>query len=205
MNTFKTPMMRVIVVTACLSSMLTAIAEAGTRYVNSPEDSFVRVEGDSTLHGWDAESDSFTISVDPVHPFKGHDLAPGDRWEGSMEFELHADTLTSGRRGLDRQMHASLLADEHPVIDFTLLSAEIQETKDDAMVLMIEGDMTCAGVTRTKQIDVTISLEEDALIMSGRKEMKMSDFDIDPPRAMLGAIRAADEIEVSFHFVLKPE
>jgi hypothetical protein len=35
--------------------------------------------------------------------------------------------------------------------------------------------------------------------------MKMTNFDVDPPSAMFGAIKAGDKITVSFDLYMKPE
>ena len=192
-------------IAACLAWGPGTMVADTVRYVNEPDSSMVKVEGDSTLHGWSAKSDAFTIAVEADFPDPGN-VTPGESWQARVEFLLPATTLTSGRRGLDREMHSSLRVDEHPDITFTLSRAEIGEVSEDVVTVLMKGDLTCAGVTQTKQFVVSLWREGDRRVrLSGHKEMKMTDFDITPPRAMLGAIRAADEIKVSFEFDLVRE
>ena len=132
--------------------------------------------------------------------------APGTDWIGSGEFSLPTTELKSGRRGLDRQMHASLLADEHPDITFSLVETNVQAVEEETIVLLMTGTLTVAGVAQTKEFEVLVDHDEAGNVrLSGSKEMKMTDFEIEPPRAMLGAIRSADEVTVSFNFVLTEE
>ncbi len=159
----------------------------------------VLIEGTSTLHDWEVKGDA-------VHGFlvlNGSGIAdatvdPKQRLlDGTPKarVEIPVDTLTSDNRGMDRRMLSALSASEHPTIDFALDSVRALEDGDRGEAEAI-GELTISGVTRTVAFPVTIRRNDDALEITGVAELVMSDFEIDPPRAMLGAIRTGDEITV---------
>ena len=192
----------------CLLGALTLPAQAQTRYETAEEGSWVEVVGDSTLHGWSARSTEPTegsyLEMDPAW-WDAQEPAD-DPVDLSIAFDLPADSLQSGRRGLDRNMHDALQVNEYPLISYRLSSATVREIKENGdHILTLEGEITCAGVSRSAETEVVVTQDDGGrLTLTGSMEMKMTDFGIDPPTAMFGAIRSADEVEVTFTWTLEP-
>ncbi len=184
------------------------VMAAPVRYATAQEGSVVEVTGDSTLHGWSAQStepamESY-VEFNPAVPWD-LDVEVGDPVHLAIAFDLPAISLNGSRRGMDRVMHASLRADEYPVISYRLNRARVREVRDDGgVVLTLEGIISCAGSSHTYEGDVLMTRkEEDRLVLTGELEMMMTDFDIEPPRVMFGALRTADEVEVTFTWILE--
>ncbi|MEP5936390.1 MAG: YceI family protein, partial [Winogradskyella arenosi] len=62
----------------------------------------------------------------------------------------------------------------------------------------VSGKMTIAGVTKTISVDLTANLQGSNVILEGNKTFKMTDFGIDPPKALLGTIKTGDDITIVF-------
>ena len=90
--------------------------------------------------------------------------------------------------------------EKNPFIVFTLATATInpQQNRLDAT-----GTLTMAGVTRPTELSVSYKiLEGGDLVISGSRKLKMTDFKMEPPTAMMGTIKVGDEVEVRFEATL---
>ena len=174
----------------------------------------VTIEGTSTLHDWHAEGrhvEGYVLVQE--HEIASlwtnnnpslHELAP------TVRVEIPVASLTSGKRGLDEKMHEALKADTHSLITYRLGSAKIitrQTTQvddaDGSLTIDTKGVLTVAGVEREVDIPMQVKrVPKDRLEVSGEASLRMTEFGIDPPRAMLGAIRAGDEVHVHWTWVL---
>ncbi|MFA9478134.1 YceI family protein [Phycisphaerales bacterium AB-hyl4] len=199
-------------------SMIAAIALAATPTLAAPPIRYesdtghsVLVEGTSNVHDW-------TGTTDQV---RGWIEVPGD-WieqDGELRLEpaLQADdatpriqvqiptgTLEGNRRGLASNMHSALKVSTHPNVTFALVSLESATAADNGTAWTAIGDLEIAGHSRLLALDLTITpLTNDRLRIDVAKDLLMTDFGIDPPRAMMGMARAADEVQVQISWIVK--
>ncbi len=68
------------------------------------------------------------------------------------------------------------------------------------------GQLTVAGATRplTMALKATI-VDGGGLLFEGSAPLRMTEFGIEPPKAMLGTIKTGDEVRVGFRWKLSPE
>lgn len=68
-----------------------------------------------------------------------------------------------------------------------------------SFVMRVEGDLTVAGVTRRVEVSLEgMRLDHRLVHAQGKTELVMSDYEIDPPRALLGLIEVRDQLTVHF-------
>ena len=175
----------------------------------------VTIEGTSTLHDWHAEGRQVEGSVlVQEHELAGlweasdgpapHELAP------TVQVEIPVTSLMSGKRGMDEKMREALKADTYPLITYRLESAQHAmrhvahaDGGSESLTLETTGVLTVAGVERTVELPMQVRrLSSDRLEVSGETSLRMTEFGIEPPRAMLGTIRAGDEVHVQWTWVL---
>ena len=159
----------------------------------------VSVSGTSTLHGWTATAATVTDFPQQIEL----DLAAGEQID-SFAFEVAVASLDGGRgASMNAKITKALLADTHPTINYQQTSpATLEVHEEGGFVLSSTGSLSMAGASKEVQVKATIK-ETDAgiLILSGSKDLKMSDFGITPPSAMFGQIQTDDAITVHFEFV----
>ncbi len=207
---------------AAVAAVAAAAAADWTAY-HTCEDSRseVLITGTSTLHPWTVRGRSIEGTVRFGEEFSLDALAAGEMRGGNAEEALPvegelavpAKTLRSFRDNrpysdrMDRIMLEHLQAEEHPRIEFELVRLKRAEPEEDGTpVFVAEGDLTVAGATERVLVPVALSrVDDDRLRLSGEVEMKMTDFEIDPPRALGGMIRTGDEIEVSVDWIVVRE
>ncbi len=118
----------------------------------------------------------------------------------SLSLSVPCESLKSGHSAMDKNAYSALDADSHKSIIFTLTSSKISSGKIECT-----GNLTVAGNTKSISIEAAYHpLENQALLFTGKKKLKMSDFGIEPPSFMFGTVSTGDEITVSFNVKLIP-
>ena len=138
--------------------------------------STIEIHGTSTLHDWVMKSQTMEVAVDQ---------------EGTQLKNLHVgvmiDTLKSGDEGLDEKAYETLKISKYNVIKFDLKSHN--------------EDGTITGVFKVtdheKETILTPDIVEKGRI-AGSFKVKMTDFGLEVPSVMFGAIKAGDEVTVKY-------
>ncbi len=118
-------------------------------------------------------------------------------------------SLECGKRAMNRDMYEALKADEHPSIIYRLLEATVSDTAaaaspDEWMPIRSRGVLEIAGKQDTTEVTVRGRLlNEDRFQVRGSKPLRMDTFDITPPSALMGLIRADNRITVHFDVTVR--
>jgi polyisoprenoid-binding protein YceI len=103
-------------------------------------------------------------------------------------------------------------AANHPEI--RVVTRSVDPDPDEAAAFLVRFDMTVKGITRETtarvrmlQPDASISPgghadDVERLVLEGQAELRFTDFDIEPFRAFLGAVRNQDRFFLYLHLVL---
>jgi polyisoprenoid-binding protein YceI len=158
------------------------MAIAGTSNLHDWETNVTKVEatGDITLDGTTLKSiKSLTVEI-PVGGLKSA--------KGSM---------------MDKKTWSALKKDSYPNITYTLTKVNSLTKSGDSYDIKTTGNLSLAGETRP--IEMTVKgkvLANGNLQFEGSKKLKMTDFKIDPPTALMGTMKTGDEITISFNVKL---
>ena len=167
---------------------------AQTRYRQS-DDSYLSISGTSTLNAWTMNSDEGKYRVDFEISDKG---LPSKL--NSLSLSVPCESLKSGHSAMDKNAYSALDANSNKSITFILTSSIISPGKIECT-----GNLSVAGTTKSISLEAEYQvLENHALLFTGKKKLKMSDFGIEPPSFMFGTVSTGDEITVSFNVKLTP-
>ncbi|MCX2452321.1 YceI family protein [Pedobacter sp. PLR] len=180
-----------ICVTACIE-----LHAQGVYRLNGSKDNSVKVSGKSNVHDWTmiaknpvCEANFGAISQESGVP----------KNLGSLNFSLKSKSLKSESGSMNNRTYKAIKADDYPEIDFKLSEATITPLQKNKFSVNAIGTLTIAGVSRIITLQVNGEVNADnAILCTGQKKIKLTDYGIQPPSFMLGAMKVGNELTISF-------
>ncbi|MEX0610095.1 MAG: YceI family protein [Balneolaceae bacterium] len=158
-------------------------------YTLVQNESEVAITGTSTVHDW--ESIAETYKGEASIKIEDGKLVSVD----NLKFIVEVESIKSGKSGMDKKTYGALNQKKFPYIEFNL--TEISEINSDT--LTANGDLSIAGTTNKIRMEVAYEVLADGSVkFQGNQPVIMTEYNVSPPSAMLGTIRAGDEIKVKF-------
>lgn len=178
------------------------------------EGSKLWIEGSSNVNSFQCDASAFDgqafIFSSLLYQVPGPPETYSAQNELSIRVDVNVDGFECGRSRMNRDLREALQADEFPKITFIFGSAETVEEYNNEengnleVSLDVNGSLTVAGTTRDINFRIEGTYMEDERIRAyGNKEILMSDFGVEAPTAMLGMVRARDELTVHFDLIAK--
>jgi polyisoprenoid-binding protein YceI len=187
--------MRPMSLAAFLLAAATALF-ATDRYAPAPG-SMVRIDGTSTMQAWSMEGQAIAGDIRVTDPVTK---------AAQVSVTVPVTSLRSGTEAMDRLMVSALKAAKHPQIRYVMKSSRILEEKGPTFSLKTDGTLSIAGVTRPLAMTVAgMKTRDGRYVLAGKTALKMSDFGVTPPKAMMDTVEAGDEVQITFRWVVKAE
>ena len=182
---------------AAINFALSITAIAQTNYRTQVVD--IKLNGTSNLHDWQMKAVSGTSAASFV-------VTNGKVTSLSkMSFSLPAKNLKSGKSAMDKNTYKALNTDANPNISFVLTSATIVSTGGNNYKINCQGKMSIAGKTNQTELVATgvYNPADKSFTVTGVKKMKMTDYNVKPPTALLGTIKTGNDITISYNLKFK--
>ncbi len=181
--------MRFPLFTIIVGLLVSVSANAQTNYTLNQEKSEIIIKGTSSLHDW--ESNAETISGLATFQVNDGSLEAVDK----LNLTVEVKSIKSGKGIMDSKTHDAFDAKKNPLIIFEL--GEVTSITADS--IFTKGTLTMAGVNNTIDLVGAYSIDENGtLSFSGSEKLKMTDYKMKPPKAMLGTLKTGDDVEVVF-------
>lgn len=168
-----------------------ALPISAQKFKLDSETSFMQVSGTSSLHDWFVQVENQTgfIQFDDVASNK----------IVKIEFSTESESLKSGKKAMDKKTYKALKTDEFKTIKFSLTSVKsISDKTSNQFKLAAVGNLTICGVTKSVELLFDCEKKDNLIVLNGSHKMLMTDYGIEPPKALLGTIKTGDEIEIKF-------
>jgi len=157
------------------------------------------IKGTSNLHDWESTVKELKANGSMMADAAGLQSIKAL----SVEIPVRAIKSTKGKV-MDNKTYDAFKSTDNPFITYTLDQATISK-KGDGYDVAASGKLTMAGTTNKIDMTVRGKVEADGSItFSGSKKLKLTDFKMKRPTALLGTITVGDEVEVIFKVTLKP-
>lgn len=156
------------------------------------------IDGTSNVRDWDADVNTVNATF-VLSMFDLSDLTSltADHFK-TMELSIPVEDIESDSGRLTRNLQDYLEVDDHSLITFKMNGIESVSVDGDSAKITANGVINAAGVDHETTMNVTATVNNGKVTFSGIQELLMTDFGIDPPTAMLGSIRARDEISIIY-------
>lgn len=168
-------------------------------------ESKLTLAGSSNVHDWECTTSSLNATIVLDSSYDKKPLASIAKPIAKVVVAIPVKTLKCGHGKMDDNMYKALKADQFTEIKYVLGTYEVDKAKTsaDELVALTTGELTVAGQTRTVEIPITAARRDGGSMKGdGKIALKMTDFGIKPPTAMLGALKTKDAITISFTVLL---
>lgn len=156
----------------------------------------IRLTGTSTLHDWEMKAAKGSSEVAFVVDASGKITSISQ-----LSFTLPATSLKSEHTAMDKNTYKALNTDKNPNISFVLTSGIVTAIGENNYQLNCVGKLTIAGTVKETDLVATgkYNPSEKSFTVTGVKKMKMTDYNVTPPKVMLGTIKTGNEIAISYN------
>lgn len=153
-------------------------------------DSRVWVEGTSTVHDWSCDAEQVSSALDAT-------VASGAiTGIGGLTVTVPVSGMECGNGTMNGKLRDALGSSP---IRFALTSARVGQPNNGRFLVEATGQLTINGTTRTQTVRATgRALSGGRFQFTGEVPVTMSQFGVDPPRAMMGTLRTGDRVTVKF-------
>jgi len=159
----------------------------------------VVIQGTSTLHDWKMAGSAIDGAIE-TNPEAWR--AAGDKPARAV-VSIPVASLKSEHKKMDALMQEALKAKTNPEIRYEIGEATVTKLSAEGFVARTKGKLTIAGTTREVTIDVTARrLDDNRYVLTGEAPIRMPDYGIKPPTAMLGTVKTAPDVKVTFRWVV---
>lgn len=181
-----------------LISFFTFNAEAEEEQLSVTSSDFL-LEGSANIGDWNCSQEAAEGTMKVTHGEDGKQIQ-------SLEVSIPVEEFSNcepprgSASSMESSLHDYLEAEDHPYITFDLNRIHPDNLQDQNEFY---GDLTVAGVSKTIRATVTPNSQNGNITLSGAQDLNMTDFEIDPPTALLGAVRAREDVKVDFELTFE--
>lgn len=155
------------------------------------KESSLIIKGTSTLHDWHSSAEKSKAFIV---------LNSSDTQIEKLNICIEVASIknSKGSSMMDKITRKSLRESNFPEITYVFLSGEVIENEDEELKVKMFGDLTIAGKTNKVSIITAINKTGSEVVLKGSHKLKMTDYNVDPPKALFGTVQTGDEITIEF-------
>ena len=194
-----------ISLTLALAALLPALVAAARSVLPlevQPE-SKLWVAGTSTVRSFQCQAASFDAKIESIGPDAVAAVLAGQKAVTNVEVSIPAEKLDCRNGTMNEHMRKALKVKDNPTIVFKAVSYDLDRA-NDTVAVTLNGSLTLGGVERPIVVKALAKPgPSGTLIVSGTREVRMTEFGLKPPTLMLGTMKVDEKITVGFDVVLK--
>ncbi len=170
-------------------------------YRIEPEASKLWVDGTSNNGDWTVFATQFSVEMR-----MNQQASASEPGLVSVKASIPGKMVLSNKSVImDRLVHNAFKTSEHPEIVYQFAGTEVVPAGDKNFKLKTKGKLTLAGETR----DIAMTVDGEILPngnvhFKGSHSFAMTQYNIEPPTALFGRFRVADDVTVLFDLVMTP-
>jgi polyisoprenoid-binding protein YceI len=117
----------------------------------------------------------------------------------SLSVDVPVKGIKSNEKAMDNKTYEAFKSDKNPNISFRLIEVGSLQINDNEMEGIVSGNLTMAGVTRKVSFKAIGKSNKAGMFqVKGALPLKMTDFKMTPPTALMGMMKVGDAITLKF-------
>jgi len=150
------------------------------------------VKGTSSLHDWSLKATKMdgevNFDLDSVLHIK------------KLTLFVQVAGLKGDKKGMVKKMQNTLQITKYASVHFQFEKLDtLKQISYNNYEVNITGNLTIAGKTRQIELLLNMVVFDNKISIKGYKNIKMTDYDIKPPRALMGILKTGESVKVSFN------
>ena len=174
-----------------LSFVLTIHINAQTNFTLAESGSKISVSGTSNLHDYTLTSE---VMKGNASLFMEDGMISDIK---KVVVTMKTESLESSKGGLKRNAMKALQPEANPIISFIAF--------DMPSAGKVSGILNVAGYDSDQEFDYTSEWKDGKLYVTAKGQVKFTDFQLDPPSALAGTVKAKDDLELEMLIVLEED
>ena len=167
---------------------ITGLTQAQSFRIN-PKTSTMTIYGTTNVHDFKSK----------VEQIKGELVVNNSKKVQSLNVEIPVHSIKSGEKGMDNKTYEAFNDKKYPTITFQLIEVTSLQIKGDDINATVTGNLTMAGSTRRISFKTSgKNTKPGAYEFKGSIALKMTDYKMKPPTAMLGVMKVGDAITLKY-------
>lgn len=158
------------------------------------------IKGTSNLHDWESKVNEVRAS--------GSMKVENGGLTGiqSLQVEIPVRTIKSSKGSImDNKTYDALNADNSPNITYKMEKTTGIVRNGTDCAVHTSGFLTIAGTSNRVDLSAQGKVNANGTVtFNGSKKLKMTEFKIKPPTALMGTLKTGDEVEIVYQVTLKP-
>jgi hypothetical protein len=183
---------------------LLAFPSSGSMYTYQVrENSWISLSGTTNIN-------SFTCTSlgDIPRGFILADILPGSNavYFSDAELSLEVTSFDCQNRMMNKDLHEALGGKKSPHISIDLVEIRPHESVKRGEEGKVRASVVININGQKKHTDISVDFSQGptlGMVIAGSKDLKMSDFGIDPPSPALGIVKVRDEVTIQFHLFIE--
>lgn len=158
------------------------------------------IQGTSSLHDWESE----ITKIECKAQFQRNSQVLMNIKSAEVKILVAGIKSTKGNM-MDNKTYDAFKYKKNPYILYTLTIGQIKVDGAGNATMEASGNLTMAGIA--KPVTLTAKgkvLSNGDIQLSVSRKLKMTDYKMEPPTAMMGTITVGDEVTVNFDLMLTP-
>lgn len=114
---------------------------------------------------------------------------------------LSSSLFDCGVKGINRDFQKLLKTSQYPMIQMSLTDVELSDKKKDSVMTSLL--FTICNVSKKYNTSIAFNKKNDVVEFKGSICLDIEDFELKPPKKVLGLIKVNKSIDVDFHFLTR--
>lgn len=159
-------------------------------------------DGKSTVRDWSCKATAIEGAIDAAGASAVADVLKGEKAVRAATLTFPTAKLDCANGTMNGHMLKALNATQHPAITFALTSYELAAATPVKGTL--QGTLTINGVAKPITLPAEFAAAGPALRVTGSYALNMTEWQVAPPKLMMGALKVNPMVTVNFDLQLNP-
>ena len=180
-----------------------ALGIAARRPIDMQPESRLWIAGTSTVRSFQCQASTFEAKIESAPNGAVAAVLAGEKAVSNVTLTVPVEQIDCKNGTMNEHMRKALKASQNPTVTFKVTTYDLARA-NDVVDVTLNGTLTIGGVEKPVTINAQAKPGENGtLLVSGTREVRMTEFGLKPPTLMLGTMKVDERVKVGFDIVLK--